>query len=94
MNWYVVHVGTDFCGTDDFILVEAESDEDVDVEALAYANASQYFEVLFPDELQELREEDPEFDDSDYITTEQYFGDIEEYDPEKHADIFYEKGLL
>ena len=86
---YVAHVDTTYCGTEDYLIFTATNEMDADIYAqeLAYENASQFFEVVDDETLEDYEENlGEDFDASNYLLEEDISYDIEEYDPVIHND--------
>jgi len=81
---FFIKVDTDYCGTDNYFVVEAEDEVKASFIAneLAYENAISFFNVVADEEI--ILAEENEEDTSDMITDEQYNYSIEEYVPEEH----------
>lgn len=87
MKKFVVHTYTDYCGTDNYGVINAKDEyEAYDIARdIAYENALQYFDIVTDDEMEELEINDA--DTSDFITDEQWGYEVDEYDPAVHYPI-------
>lgn len=85
MTKYIVHADTDYCGTDNDYLIEAKDlyeAEQIGYD-IGYDNATMFFDVVSQEDLDSYME-DEDFDDSTYITDEQWSYYVEEYNPKIH----------
>lgn len=87
MTWYVAHLDTGYCGTDNYVVFEADDEFQADsmLEELVYENATQYFEIVSAEDYDAMVE-DENFDDSNYISEDGIYGSIEEYNHEVHDE--------
>jgi len=87
MKKWVIHSYTDYCGTDSYEVVEAETeDEAVNIGmTVSYDNATSCFEVVSDEEMMEI--EELGVDTERFITDEQFGYDIEPFDENLHADL-------
>lgn len=87
MKKWLIHSYTDYCGTDSYEVVEAESEYDAKKIGydIACENANSYYTTISIEDFEIYEYEGRDM--QDYITDEQFGFAIEPYDENLHADL-------